>query len=106
MASRLVSYAVSEAVNGGRRTARFKPDAPINHFFSIQSARYEVRRDTLGDIELAVYFHPGHGHNVERMLKAMKASLITYGKQLALAHGLAAASTRPSLACRKPPRTV
>ena len=71
---------VSDTVKDGRRTVHFRPDAPINHFFSIQSARYEVRRDTLGDIELAVYFHPGHDHNVERMLKAMKASLALFGE--------------------------
>jgi ABC-2 type transport system permease protein len=68
-------YVVSETVKDGRRTVRFKPDAPLMHFFSIQSARYAVARDRLGDIELAVYHHPGHGTNVKRMLDAMKVSL-------------------------------
>jgi ABC-2 type transport system permease protein len=72
---------VSDGVNGGRRTARFVPDAPINHFFSIQSARYEVRRDKAGAVDLAVYFHPGHGYNVDRMLAAMKASLALFEAQ-------------------------
>lgn len=72
---------VSETVKDGRRTVRFKPEAPINHFFSIQSARYAVQRDKLGDIDLAVYFHPGHEYNVPRMLKAMKASLALFGEQ-------------------------
>lgn len=72
--------AVSETVQDGRRSVLFRPDAPINHFFSIQSARYEVRRDRLGEIELAVYYHPGHGQNVERMLKAMKASLALFSE--------------------------
>jgi aminopeptidase N len=71
---------VSDTVQDGRRTVLFRPDAPINHFFSIQSGRYEVRRDTLGDVDLAVYFHPGHDHNVDRMLKAMKASLALFGQ--------------------------
>jgi aminopeptidase N len=69
---------VSDTVKDGRRTVLFRPDAPIQHFFSIQSARYEVRRDKLGDIDLAVYFHPSHGYNVDRMLKAMKASLALF----------------------------
>ena len=68
-------YAVSDVTRDGRRTVRFKPDAPLMHFFSIQSARYEIARDKLGDIELAVYHHPGHGQNVARMLEAMKLSL-------------------------------
>jgi aminopeptidase N len=72
---------LSDTTGGGRRTAHFKADAPINHFFSIQSARYEVRRDKLGDIDLAVYYHPGHDVNVDRMIKAMKASLALFGEQ-------------------------
>lgn len=73
-------YTVSETVADGRRSVRFKPDAPIIPFFSVQSARYEVRRDKLGEIDLAVYHHPGHEYNVERMLKAMKASLALFGE--------------------------
>ncbi|NBW47953.1 MAG: aminopeptidase, partial [Betaproteobacteria bacterium] len=68
-------YTVSDTVKDGRRTVRFKPDAPLMHFFSIQSARYAVAKDRLGEIELAVYHHPGHEANVKRMLEAMKVSL-------------------------------
>jgi ABC-2 type transport system permease protein len=74
-------YTVSDTVANGRRTAHFKPDAPINHFFSIQSGRYEVRRDAWQGVDLAVYFHPGHDYNVDRMLKAMKASLALFSEQ-------------------------
>ena len=71
----------SDTTTGGRRTAHFKPDAPIDHFFSIQSARYAVQRDRLGAIDLAVYYQPGHEYNVERMLKAMKAALTLFQAQ-------------------------
>jgi aminopeptidase N len=74
-------YTVTDVTAGGRRTAHFKPDAPINHFFSIQSARYEVRRDVWQGVDLAVYFHPGHDYNVDRMLTAMKASLALFSAQ-------------------------
>ena len=74
-------YTVSDTVSGGRRTVHFKPDAPINHFFSIQSARYEVRRDKAGTTDLAVYYHPGHEYNVDRMVKAMKVSLALFNEQ-------------------------
>ncbi len=74
-------YTVSDTVAGGRRTVHFKPDAPINHFFSIQSARYEVRRDKAGTTDLAVYYHPGHEYNVERMVKAMQVSLALFNEQ-------------------------
>lgn len=74
-------YTVSEVVNGDRRTVRFKPDAPINHFFSIQSARYAVKRDRWKDVELAVYFHPDHAYNVDRMLSVMKTSLEMFSER-------------------------
>jgi ABC-type transport system involved in multi-copper enzyme maturation permease subunit len=66
---------VSDSTRDGRRTARFRTDAPINHYFSIQSARYAVARDRWRDADLAIYYTPGHDLNVRRMLDAMKASL-------------------------------
>jgi ABC-2 type transport system permease protein len=74
-------YTISDTVANGRRTAHFKTDAPINHFFSIQSARYEVRRDKWNNVDLAVYFHPGHEFNVDRMITAMKVSLALFTEQ-------------------------
>jgi aminopeptidase N len=59
----------------GRRTAEFRTSAPILRFFSIQSARYAVRREPYKGIDLAVYYHPAHDWNVGRMAAAMKASL-------------------------------
>jgi aminopeptidase N len=68
-------YRESETVADGRRTVRYRSDAPIQNFFSVQSARYEARRDRWQDVELAVYHDPAHAYNVERMMQAMKASL-------------------------------
>jgi ABC-type Na+ efflux pump permease subunit len=62
----------------GRRISHFKTEAPILNFFSIQSARYAVREDKWGDIDLAVYHHPAHSFSVDRMIRAMKASLEYY----------------------------
>ena len=45
------------------------------HFFSIQSAAYAVKRDSWNDVDLAVYYHPSHAYNVDRMIAAMKRSL-------------------------------
>jgi aminopeptidase N/ABC-type transport system involved in multi-copper enzyme maturation permease subunit len=65
---------VSETVRDGRRSARFRAESPINHFFSIQSARYQVRRGTHAGIALSVLYHPEHPWTVERMERAMRAS--------------------------------
>lgn len=76
---------VSDSVANGRRTVHFVPDAPINHFYSIQSARYALERDVWkgpqGDVALAVYYHPDHPYNVARMLQAMKLSLQTFSER-------------------------
>ncbi len=78
-------YTLSDTTANGRRVVHFKPDAPINHFFSVQSARYAVKRDqadtSAGKIDLAVYYRPGHEYNVDRMIAAMKVSLALFSEQ-------------------------
>src|SRR5580658_235617 len=73
-------YKVADETRDGRRTARFRTDAPIQHFFSIQSAIYDTRSDTLGDIDLTVYSHPPHPYNGAAMLASMKFSLDLYSR--------------------------
>jgi aminopeptidase N len=68
-------YLKSDVTAGGRRTARYVTEAPINDFFSIQSARYAIKRDTYKGVDLAVYYYPGHPWNVDRMIRALKAGL-------------------------------
>jgi ABC-type transport system involved in multi-copper enzyme maturation permease subunit len=66
---------VSDVTRGGRRTARFVSETPILLFFSVQSARYAERHRRHAGVDLAVYYHPGHEWNVDRMLDALAASL-------------------------------
>lgn len=69
---------VSDQVSGGRRTARFVSEAPILTFFSIQSARYAEKHRNHRGIDLAVYYHPGHERNVDRMLDALSGAMDYY----------------------------
>ncbi|MGA9581720.1 MAG: M1 family aminopeptidase, partial [Allosphingosinicella sp.] len=71
---------VSERIRDGRRIARFVSDAPMKNFFSIQSARYAVRKLNHGGIEYSIYHLPGHHWNVDRMMTAMRASIDYYGR--------------------------
>jgi aminopeptidase N len=71
-------YKVSDAVSNGRRTARFVSDAPIHHFFSVQSARYVVTQEPYKGVNLAVYHDAQHGRNVPRMINALKVGLDYY----------------------------
>lgn len=73
-------YRVDESVTDGRRTARFKTEAPIHNFFSIQSARYAVAKDRWNDVDIEVYYHPEHEWNVQRMLDATKDSIEYYSE--------------------------
>ncbi|HEX6573940.1 MAG TPA: M1 family aminopeptidase, partial [Gemmatimonadaceae bacterium] len=71
---------ISDLVRGDRRIARFVSEAPIRESFSIQSARYAVKRRMHNGVELAVYYHPDHPWNVDRMLDALGPSLDYYQK--------------------------
>jgi aminopeptidase N len=68
-------YKVAERVANGRRTAEFRTEAPILDFFSIQSARYAVKRVPYKGVDLSVYYHPAHAWNVDRMISALKFGL-------------------------------
>jgi ABC-2 type transport system permease protein len=69
---------VSDVMRGGRRIARFVSGAPIHPRFSVQSARYGEKHRRHAGVDLAVYYHPAHEWNVDRMLDAMAASLDYY----------------------------
>lgn len=69
---------ISEVVRDGRRIVRFVSGAPIQPRFSIQSARYAEKHRRHSGIDLAVYYHPAHAWNVDRMLDALAASLDYY----------------------------
>ncbi|HYJ83283.1 MAG TPA: aminopeptidase [Allosphingosinicella sp.] len=69
---------VSDVTGGGRRTARFVSVVPVHNFFSVHSGRYAERHRLHRGRDLAVYYHPAHAWNVDRMLSAMAASLDYY----------------------------
>ncbi|HJU90428.1 MAG TPA: M1 family aminopeptidase, partial [Gemmatimonadaceae bacterium] len=69
---------VSDVVRGSRRVARFVSDVPVHPRFSVQSARYAEKHRRHAGIDLAVYYHPRHAWNVDRMLDALAASLDYY----------------------------
>lgn len=77
-------YRISEKVEGGRRTVRFRTDAPVLNFFSVQSARYAIARENYKGVELAVYYDRQHPWNVGRMLAALKTGLDYYQANFSL----------------------
>lgn len=69
---------IYDVTRDGRRTARFVSMAPTRLRFSVQSARYAEKHREHRGVDLAVYYHPQHHWNVDRMLDAMVASLDYY----------------------------
>ncbi len=71
---------LSDTTEGGRRTLVTRTEAPIQHFFSMQSGRYAVTAREHQGVELSVYHLPRHDYNVQRMLDAMAKSLDVFGE--------------------------
>jgi ABC-type transport system involved in multi-copper enzyme maturation permease subunit len=68
-------YLQNEWTENGRRYFHYKMDAPILNLYSMQSARYSVRRDKWRDVNLEIYYQPGHEFDLDRMMDSLKASL-------------------------------
>jgi len=73
-------YLQKEWQEGGRRYFRYAMDAPILNFYSFQSARYAVRRATWNNVDIAIYYQPGHEYNLNRMIRGVKDGLAYYSK--------------------------
>jgi aminopeptidase N len=50
-------------------------DAPILNLYSIQSGEYSVRRDKWNNVNLEIYYHPGHEFDLDTMMESMKETL-------------------------------
>jgi ABC-2 type transport system permease protein len=59
----------------GRNYFHYKLDHPSLNFYSFISARYEVDRSKVDDIDIEVYYEKEHHWNVPKMSKAMKDAL-------------------------------
>lgn len=66
---------VKEWTDGGRRYFHYEVDHPSMNFYSFMSARYEVAREKLGDVDIEVYYQKEHGVNVPRMISSMKQTI-------------------------------
>ena len=76
-------YLQKEWTANGRHYFHYKMDKPILDFFSFQSARYAVKKDSWNGVALEVYYDPKHAYNVDRMLYAAKFSMAHYSKAYA-----------------------
>ena len=68
-------YLQKEWIKDGRRYFHYKMDAPILNLYSIQSGEYSVRRDKWENVNLEIYYHPGHEFDLDTMMQSMKETL-------------------------------
>jgi ABC-2 type transport system permease protein len=69
-------YLQQEWTEGGRHYFHYKSDAPIETgIFSVNSARYRVLADRWQDVNLGIYYQPGHEFDLDRMMNGMKSAL-------------------------------
>lgn len=68
-----------------RNYFHYKMESKILNFFSILSAKYEVRKDVWQPkdtkhqpVDITIYYHKGHEYNLDRMVDAIKQSLDYY----------------------------
>ncbi|WP_046243783.1 ABC transporter permease/M1 family aminopeptidase [Hymenobacter terrenus] len=71
-----------EWMQGGRRYFHYRLEAPVLNIYAIVSARYAVRRARWNNVNLEVYYQPGHEYNLDRMQLALRQSLAYYSQQL------------------------
>lgn len=66
---------VGQWQEGGRNYYRYRVDHPSLNFYSFISAKYEVERGKVGDVDTEVYYHKDHPWNVPKMSKAIADTL-------------------------------
>lgn len=75
-----------EWTENNRNYFHYKMEIPMIDFYSIVSAKYDIKRDKWisksdsisKQVDLEIYYHNSHEYNIDRMMMAMKAALDYY----------------------------
>jgi ABC-type Na+ efflux pump permease subunit len=70
-----VGTKVSDTVTDGRRTTTWESDQPMR-FFNVVAGRWAQKRGK----DTVVYYHPGHGYNIDEMSEALDAARLYYSQ--------------------------
>jgi hypothetical protein len=68
-------YLIEESTEADRRRFVYEMDAPMQNFFAVLSARYASRIEDHNGVQLAVFYHPAHEWNVERIIESLTDSI-------------------------------
>lgn len=75
-------YLQQDWSEGNRHYFQYKTDQKIKFVFAFNSARYDLFQDSWEDVNLEVYYHKGHEHNIEKMVDGLKEALAYNTKYL------------------------
>lgn len=74
-------YLKRQWTENGRRYFEYDMgDTRVNNFYSFLSGRFDVLRDKWKNVNLEVYYTPGHEYNLDKMMESAKAGLDYYEK--------------------------
>ena len=73
-------YLIEESTDGDRKKFVYEMDAPMQNIYAVLSARYASRIEDWNGVQLAVYYHPAHEWNVDRILESLKDSIAYFGE--------------------------
>jgi len=73
-------YLVKQWEEGDRVYFNYEMDAPMCNFYSMISANYAVKKEKYNDINLEIYYHPGHEYNLDHMMEGMRDAISYYEK--------------------------
>ncbi len=69
---------LSDSARGARRYLHYRSDRPIHDSFIFASARYAVTTAMAGAVKITIAYHPAHGANVDRILRAAEKSIALF----------------------------
>jgi ABC-2 type transport system permease protein len=64
-----------EWIESGRRFTNVKMDQPILNFYSLLSARYQVKKELVNGVSLEIYYDQAHPYNIDEMMDGLKDAL-------------------------------
>lgn len=76
---------MKEWTEGDRKHFRYELKKPVLNFYSFVSGIYEIAKEEWTSpqgkkVDLEVYYHKGHGYNVDKMMGSLRHSLEYYSK--------------------------
>ena len=71
-------HLIRDWIENDRHYFHYRMNRPMINFFPILSARYSIRQENHNGVDYAIYYHPTHEWNIDRMMDSMKKCIEYY----------------------------